>query len=71
MKSNFELLTPRQQHACFAAGYNPLYGDYPTVEEAKRCIENLPANCRQIDVVGAVKAVVNTCILTTVMEETI
>jgi hypothetical protein len=68
MKSNFDKLTLRQQRACMMAGYNRLYGDFPTVAQAKQNIVDTPATASMLEITGAVNALKNTFILSCVRE---
>lgn len=64
--SEFEKLTEYQQQLAMVCGYNPLYNDFPTIEEAREhlvaTIDN--ADSKNIDITSAVKALRNTCIIT-------
>ena len=65
MNSEFSKLTPKQQATCLARGYNPLYRDYATTEEAIEQVNAVALDpaAKQIDITGAVKAYVNTLIV--------
>lgn len=65
MRSEFEKLTPEQQDICLARGYNPLYRDYATTDEAMAQVRSvaLDPDAKQIDITGAIRAYVNTVIV--------
>ena len=65
VNSEFEKLTQEQQDTCLRRGYNPLYRDYSTSEEAMGHVRAvaLDSDAKQIDLTGAVKAYMNTLII--------
>jgi len=65
MNSEFGKLSEADQRICLSRGYDPLYRDYATVDEAMAQVNAvaLDANSRQIDITGAIRAAANTIIV--------
>ncbi len=65
MNSEFEKLSESDQRICLDRGYNPLYRDYATVDEAMVNVNAvaLDPDSRQIDITGAIRALANTVIV--------
>jgi len=65
MESEYDKLSIDDQTICLLRGYNPLYRDYATVDEAMENVNAvaLDPNSRQIDITGAARALANTVIV--------
>ncbi len=65
MDSEFEKLSESDQRICLSRGYDPLYRDYSTIEEAMANVNAvaLDTDSKQIDITGAIRAYINTVIV--------
>lgn len=63
--SEFEKLSQDDQRICLNRGYDPLYRDYATIDEAMANVNAVALNTdsRQIDITGAIRAYINTVIV--------
>lgn len=65
MASEFDKLSTRGNQLALACGYQRIYRDYPTTEEARAALEATisDTDAKQQDITGAINALRNTCIV--------